>query len=218
TPAVSDPGQPIRLALAPVKSPAAAVAAATPVAAAPVPVAIVAPVSAPVVAPAPQIASAPAPAVHSAPVVADDPPFVEVPAPKSLAAAPLPATPVKAVRKAAPPVRAASFVPRRAPVRAAALPKANGNSTAVVQLGAYGSPQRVATAWNNAARRYSLLRAYMPVSARFTSAQGTFYRLSVKGFKNADQAKNLCISLRRVGGSCFVRGVAGDSSLQLAMR
>jgi hypothetical protein len=98
------------------------------------------------------------------------------------------------------------------------LPRANGKSTAVVQLGAYGSPARVAVAWNEAARRYAALRAYAPVSARFNSPKGLVYRLSVKGFGSASQAKNLCQSLRRAGGECFVRSVAGDAPVQLASR
>jgi hypothetical protein len=124
--------------------------------------------------------------------------------------------PAVAARPAKAPLRAAAYVPRKAPVRAAA--RLSGRSTAVLQLGAYGSPQRAAAAWTNAARRYAALRAYMPVGARFQSAKGVFYRLSVKGFQNSDQAKNLCIALRRSGGSCFVREVAGDAPVQLALR
>ncbi len=109
-------------------------------------------------------------------------------------------------------------VPVRALMRRASLQRANGKSTAVVQLGAYGSPARVAAAWNNAARRYSALRAYSPVSAKFNSANGLVYRLSVKGFGNAEQAKDLCRSLRRAGGECFVRSVAGDAPVRIASR
>ena len=87
-----------------------------------------------------------------------------------------------------------------------------------MQLGAYGSPQRVAAAWSNAARRYSMLRAYSPMSARFNSSKGLVYRLSVRGFGNSEQAKDLCVSLRRAGGSCFVRTVAGDVPVRLASR
>ena len=93
-----------------------------------------------------------------------------------------------------------------------------GNSTSVVQLGAYASPHRVATAWSVAARRFAMLRAYSPMSARFNSPKGTVYRLSVRGFHNADQAKNLCVSLHRSGGNCFVRTVAGDVPVRLASR
>ena len=111
--------------------------------------------------------------------------------------------------------------PARAALRRASAPRearARGNSTAVVQLGAYGSPERVAVAWNEAARRYAALRSYDPVSARFNSPKGLVYRLSVKGFGSTSQAKDLCQSLRRAGGECFVRAVAGDAPVQLASR
>ncbi|MEO7278221.1 MAG: tetratricopeptide repeat protein [Sphingomicrobium sp.] len=93
-----------------------------------------------------------------------------------------------------------------------------GNSTSVVQLGAYASSARVAGAWTDAARKYAALRLYVPVSARFDSSRGTVYRLSVKGFANADEAKTLCGALHRSGASCFVRSVAGDAPVQYAER
>jgi cell division septation protein DedD len=93
-----------------------------------------------------------------------------------------------------------------------------GNSPVVVQLAAYQSPDRVLAAWNGAAKKYGALRAYMPTSARFASAKGTFYRLSVRGFSSLTEANALCNSLRRQGGSCFVRNVAGDTPVQYASR
>ena len=92
------------------------------------------------------------------------------------------------------------------------------SDAAVVQLGAYGSPQRVLTAWNGTARRYGALNAYLPMSARFASPKGIFYRLSVRGFASDAEARNLCMALRRQGGSCFVRNVAGDAPVNVAMR
>ena len=105
-----------------------------------------------------------------------------------------------------------------APSRPAFASHAAGRSKAVVQIGAYSSAQRVTAAWNNAARRYGMLKAYMPMSARFNSAKGVFYRLSVKGFNSASEAKALCEQLRRHGGTCFVRNFAGDAPVQYAMR
>jgi Flp pilus assembly protein TadD len=105
---------------------------------------------------------------------------------------------------------------RRAAVQTAAARR--GNSTAVVQLGAYGSPQRVLTAWDGQARKYGALKAYLPMSARFSSAKGTFYRLSVRGFDSVGQANALCSSLRHQGGTCFVRNLAGDMPVQYASR
>lgn len=113
-------------------------------------------------------------------------------------------------------------VARPARVVSAKLPKVAvrraGKSGAVVQIGAYGNAQRVAAAWNAAARRYGALREFTPMSARFDSPKGTFYRLSVKGFANVNQANALCASLRRGGGTCFVRKVAGDAPVQIASR
>ena len=77
---------------------------------------------------------------------------------------------------------------------------------------------RVAGAWNAAARRYSGLKNYAPVSARFSTAKGTFYRLSVQGFANGGEASRLCQSIRNAGGTCFVRTVAGDRPMQIASR
>ncbi len=93
-----------------------------------------------------------------------------------------------------------------------------GNSTVVVQLGAFQSPGRVLTAWNGTARKYGALKAYLPTSARFASAKGTFYRLSVRGFNSVGEAHTLCNSLRHQGGSCFVRNFAGDEPVQYASR
>jgi hypothetical protein len=106
------------------------------------------------------------------------------------------------------------------PMRAVAAqqPVRPGNSPAVVQLGAYGSPQRVLAAWTGAAQKYGALKAYLPMSARFVSQKGTFYRLSVRGFNSVGQANALCAALRHQGGNCFVRNVAGDAPVQIASR
>ena len=111
----------------------------------------------------------------------------------------------------------AKVVAKLKPARAA-LARGNGKSTAVVQIGAYGSPKRVAAAWDAASKRYSALRGYSPSSARFNSSKGLVYRLSVKGFSSPSEAKNLCVSLRRAGANCFVRSVAGDAPVRLASR
>ena len=137
-------------------------------------------------------------------------------APQALIAAVAPPAPV-AVRKVSAP-RKAPKVQRAAAsnVRPALLRR--GGSTSVVQLGAYGSPQRVLAAWNSAARRYSALRAYAPMSARFNTGRAIVYRLSVRGFANQGEAAALCSKLRRSGGSCFVRTFAGDAPMQIASR
>jgi len=206
TPASADPGQPTQLAL---NKGDTRLAQAVPV-----------PAPAPVAVPAPQIAEAtPVPAEAAPPpaavAAAAPPPAGELQpafvAPKRVASAAKPAKPgkdVKAARAAAP--------AKRPLVREAALRR--GNSTAVVQLGSYSNPKSVLSAWNAVSRRYSSLRAYSPMSARFVSAKGTFFRLSVHGFGSENEASALCSSLRRSGASCFVRNVAGDAPVQIAMR
>ena len=234
---VADPGQPTRLAL---NGTSTRTAAVTPPA--PAPIATFAPQAEPQP-PATYYATEPQPqpAVETAyvPPMADSVPL-PAPAPALVAEAPAPAPELpgasrfiaaaaQAVAEApAALAELAGFTPKAQPKKKArsvrvalpraSSPRAKGNSTAVVQLGAYGSPARVATAWNDAARRYSALRAYSPVSARFNSSKGLVYRLSVKGFGNAEQAKELCQSLRRAGGECFVRSVAGDAPVRLASR
>ena len=122
-----------------------------------------------------------------------------------------------APRAARPVVRAAA--PRKAaPVRNASLPRATGNSSAVVQLGAYGSRERVGLAWDLITKRYPALRSYLPMTARFNSERGTVYRLSIKGFASQQEAVARCKLLRSRGGSCFVRNVAGDAPIQYASR
>jgi Flp pilus assembly protein TadD len=196
TPAAVDPGQPTQLALNKTDT---RTAQATP-----------APTPAP--APQPEVAQA-APAPASVAEQAPPPP----PAPVNVASASAPELPYVAVPKAKPAkVQRAKAVAPRAPVRQAAL--RHGNSNVVVQLGSFNNAKGVLAAWNAQARRYGALRGYAPMSARFASAKGTFYRLSVHGFASMGEANALCSSLRRVGGTCFVRAVAGDAPVQIASR
>ena len=229
TPAASDPGQPTRLALrpaetqmaqaAPVQAPQPAFAEAAP------------PPPAIEYAPAPQFAEAApqtpayvevAPAPEPAPAVADPAP---VPSPSTIAAmaAAAPEAPA-AFAALAPKAKApkpaklhrASVTTKLPPVRNATL--RTGKSKAVVQLGAYRSPQHVAAAWNTLTQRYPALRSYLPLRARFDSPKGTFYRLSIQGFGSQQEAIARCRLLKSRGGNCFVRNVAGDSPIQIASR
>src|SRR5947209_13477371 len=206
TPAAVDPGQPTQLALnkTDTRLAQAAPAPAPQVAAAP-------PVAAP--APQPQLAEiAPAPvAVPQARFTQDAPP----PPPFRVAAAPVPAPKLAPAARPAK-VQHASAPAARAPVRQAALHR--GSSNAVVQLGSFSNAKSVLAAWNIAAHRYSALRGYAPMSARFASQRGTLFRLSVHGFASVNEASALCASLRHAGGTCFVRNVAGDAPVQIAMR
>jgi Flp pilus assembly protein TadD len=207
TPAAVDEGQPVRLALA---RPDTQVAD-TQMAAAP------APVQTPVAVAAAPVAAAAAPLAPAPVVVASVPPAPPPVRPTLAALASTVVADAKAVLASVMPHHAAPVVKPR-PRLAAAPAMRRGNSPAVVQLGAYGSPERVLAAWNGTAKKYGALKAYLPMSARFASPKGVFYRLSVRGFASDAEARNLCMSLRRQGGSCFVRNTAGDTPVNIAMR
>ncbi len=239
TPAASDQGEPVRLALrstdtllaaaAPVQAPASAAsssnAAVPPVATAaadPVPapepkVVDAVASAAPAPAPVPAIADAPA---HEAPVAA--PPIAEASVP----------TPVEMVKAAAHQLSSAaaselkavvaSVTPKKAPaarplrLRAVAARHPIGPGSSVVQLGAYKSPQYVNAAWATLTHRYPALRAYLPLRAKFVSPKGTFWRLSIQGFTSEREAIARCQLLKSRGGNCFVRGFAGDAPVEIA--
>ena len=222
TPAALDAGQPVQLALnkednirlaqapkaapakkAPQPKVAAASAAVAPAHAAPAKPAFVQAVAPVVPAPRPVVAVTPAP-----------------PPPRSTMAtlAANVATQAKSVLAAVMPHHQAPVVKPAIHVAAVRPVAHTGNFPAVVQLGAYGSPERVLAAWNGAAHKYGALKAYRPMSARFASPKGTFYRLSVRGFDSLGQATALCNSLHRAGGNCFVRNLAGDAPVNIASR
>ena len=136
-------------------------------------------------------------------------------------AAPAPIAPAVAVGEARPALSptAARLSESLATIRKASAPRiAKGNSRAVVQIGAYSSRDRVATAWNKVAGKHGSLKRFVPVTARFSGAKGTVYRLAVKGFASDREAVSLCASLKRAGASCFVRTTSGDAPVQFAWR
>ena len=222
TPAASDPGQPVRLALNQdaAKQAAAVAAAAAPqpeiqvADAAPVQQAVASDVSAPafaepVTSPAPQVAAvAPAPAAPeansafaAAAAMAPEAPAAFAAMASSFAPAPKPAA-----------------APKKPASKRSASAKANGNSKTVVQLGAYSSAERVSVAWDRLTKKYPALANYSPMRARFDSPKGTVWRLSIRGFDSQAAAIAQCQSLRGRGGNCFVRSTAGDSPVQFASR
>ena len=200
TPSAIDPGEPVQLALNKTDT---RVAAAAPVPPVPAPAPAYQPAPAPQVA---EVALVTQPSVQFAeavpsPIVSD---IAPAPAPK-LARVPRPSAKASATKEAS-----------RATVRQASA--ARGNSKAVVQLGSFSNPKSVLAAWNAASHRFGALHSYSPMSARFSSAKGTFYRLSVHGFGSTNEALALCSTLRHSGGACFVRSVAGDAPVQIAIR
>ena len=219
TPAAVDQGQPVQLALrktdtqmalvTPVPTPAPAPAPVQAPAPLPPQMAEVAPVA------VPQVSEAPAPVQ---PVQAQTRPVMVAeaePAPPPMPFVNVPKRSAKTATKTAA-LQRASAPAAKPPMRTAALTR--GSSSAVVQLGAYSNEKSVLTAWNRAAKHYRALQAYAPMSARYASPQGIFYRLSVKGFGSVNEAAALCSSVRRSGGSCFVRNVAGDTPVEIASR
>jgi Flp pilus assembly protein TadD len=213
-PVAGDPGQPIRLALN--KNEAVRQAAAEPVAqpAPAVEPTAVATVELPPAPVTPQVEAVAAAEPVTAPV-----PQIASATPVSLTASDVQPLALHEVRPALSPaaVRLSEPLPK---LRRAAAPRpvANGKSRSVVQLGAYSSRDRVAAAWSKVSGKHGSLKHYVPVTARFSGAQGTVYRLSVKGFGNEREAVSLCSSLKRAGGTCFVRTVSGDAPVQFASR
>jgi D-alanyl-D-alanine carboxypeptidase len=232
TPAAVDSGQPVRLALrrtdtrlaqatpAPEPQPQAEVVAAPvpplQIAATIAPPPRAAPAAPPVVA-----TTAPrAPAVQPTPAIAPTPPPAPAPVIIAQAAAAAPDAPAAFAAAAihlAPPVAPKPVKVRHVqPLVREALRRSN--SGAVVQLGAYGSADRVNAAWSHLTQRYPALRAYLPMRARFVSPKGIFWRLSITGFDSQRDALARCQLLRGRGGSCFVRGFAGDAPVEIASR
>jgi Flp pilus assembly protein TadD len=206
-PAAADPGQPVRLALN--KSEEVRQAAAEPVVqpyaepAAPAELSSSATVELPPAAPAP---------VAAPPVV-----LASAPAPEAVKPADIQTASLHDARPALSPAAARLSDPL--PIRKAAAPRAaTGKSKAVVQLGAYSSRERVATAWAKVSGKHGSLKNYVPVTARFTGAHGTVYRLAVKGFDSNQEAAGFCSSLKRSGRDCFVRAASGDAPVQFASR
>lgn len=238
TPAASDPGQPQRLAL---QDTAVRLASVQPVAVAPEPAAPVAMTPAEIAPPvemAVEMAAADIPYTPPlpGPSEASEAGFAEAPVPAAPVAAPAssvtmalpPAEPAPEPEQLADVAQALDSL-RREPVRAGgALPRVSqlrksaaarfARSGVVVQLGAYGSPGRVKTAWGAIARRHASLGRYIPATARFQARTGTVYRLSLKGFASDGEARRLCETLKRSGSSCFVRSSAGDAPVRFASR
>ena len=223
TPAAIDAGQPVQLAL---NKDDTRVAQMQLQAAAQQPESIVAAIKPPVhAAEAVKVDAAPSqPTIVAAVAPSAPPPFIAVPPappPARTAIASLAANAVSEAKAVLGSVLPYSPAPKPAKPRLAAIVRPQphvGNSAAVVQLGSYQSSQHVLAAWNGTARKYPALKAYLPMSARFASAKGTFYRLSVRGFASVSQATALCNSLHREGGACFVRKIEGDAPVTYALR
>ena len=189
-------------------------------------------VAAPVLAPAPEPAAqpgswwpapaetveaaAPAPAPAAAPSPVEPVRYAEAPRPLTAASPVLsrgsvaPARAVRPVFRPAPVVRASSITAR--------IPRAgSGAGRFVVQLGAFSNPQNAERAWQQAERRFGLGNAEAR-TATINIGGRTLHRVSIAGFGSRAEAVRLCSSIQARGGSCFVRGVAGDVPVRWASR
>jgi Flp pilus assembly protein TadD len=177
--------------------------------------------SAPAVAEAPVILAAAEPA-RAAPVAAPvrTASADEAPAPAAVSAVLTSRSPL--LSRSLAPARASRpvFAPAKAAVRSASisarLPRAgSGTGNYVVQLGAFANPNNAERAWNEAQRRYGVA-ASQARTAQVTIGGRTLTRVSIAGFDTRSQAVSLCSSIQAQGGSCFVRGVAGDTNVRWA--
>jgi Flp pilus assembly protein TadD len=220
-----DPGQPVRLALAPeAPPPAQALALAeavpapveSPAPVAPVQVAEARPAEAPAFwVPTAQSYQAPA----EAPVESTDVPVEP--------AAPAPEVRVQyasAARSLVAPepalIRAAAVTRVPAPVFHRARPQVSirsGSAPIVVQLGAFSNEANAERAWLRASSRYGL-GSRAPLTTTIAVNGRRFHRVSVSGFAAAGDAQRLCGQIRTQGGVCFVRAQAGDASIRWAAR
>ena len=211
TPAAIDQGQPTRLALRKSNIQVAQTVAPK--------VAASGPSAEPTAAAALAVAPAPPPANPDR--IAATAKAALAPVTMAIVAAATPGAPSTFLASARNKPRPAAARPAKARRVAALASRANprrGHSNAVVQLGAYGSPQRVNEAWNRLAAKYPGLRGYLPLRAKFVSPKGVFWRLSIQGFDSQREAIDRCNKLRSRGGSCFVRNAAGDAPVQYASR
>lgn len=243
TPAM-DPGQPVQLALSqpqPVSVQMVAMAPA-PVEIAPAPVAVasansvsdwglpaapeagsveVASVEAPV--PAAPVPGPVETALAEAPTYYTPAPQAPVDAPSeaevqyALAARSLSEPAPAVVRTAAVSLPPATVFRRAAPRPASAPAVQAGSSRYVVQLGAFSNEANAERAWVETQRRFGLT-PYAPLTATINHEGRTLHRVAVAGFASQSDAQRLCGSIRARGGTCFVRGNAGDASIRWASR
>ena len=87
-----------------------------------------------------------------------------------------------------------------------------------VQLGAFSSSRRTEIAWGKLKGKAAFMKAYTPTGSGQRWGKAMIYRLSVSGLPTRKDAVTLCLKIRDVGGSCFVRGVRGDRPMQWAAR
>ena len=212
---VQDPGQPVRLALAPsAETQATAALAEAPAPGAPAPVALAA-AEGPVSGWNPAEATAPEPERSSYYL-----PAPEAPAPRTEEEARY-AIAARAITRPGPAtVRTASVTLPPPPAFRREVPQTNirrGDSRFVVQLGAFSNEGNAERAWLLHERQFGLTD-HAPMTTTIAINGRTLHRVSVAGFASQSDAARLCSSIRSRGGACFVRATAGDASVRWAAR
>jgi len=189
TPAAVDEGQPVRLALA---HPDTQLAQAAPQA--PVEAAVEALVAAPVAVAAAPVAAAAAPVAPAPVVVASVPPAPPPSRPTLATLASSAVAEAKAVLASVMPHHPAPVAKPKPRVVVAAAAR-RGNSPAVVQLGAYGSPDRVLAAWNGSARIGRPAPAWTGTSQSSSCVDGSAISFSVNDLSDYQKPPSLRIVL-----------------------
>lgn len=118
---------------------------------------------------------------------APETPLIEAAAPKEVA-----------VSAAKPEKKNISFTP---------LEQTQPDGQYLVQVGAFSSPENVQRAWVILSAKNRELSAYQHVSSTVKLNGKTLYRLSAVGFGNEQSAKALCGGIKAKGGGCIVRKV-----------
>jgi hypothetical protein len=154
--------------------------------------------------------AAPTPARNQAAALSDAPPVRLNPTAPAVTARPAP-QPAPAKQPAAPAVVAqaaapAATVPAAAPAAAAPGPGSAVSGKAVLQIGAYETPEIANGAWNTFKARHAAVAAKLAqdVQKADLGAKGTWYRLRVGPFADKTAANAACEKLRSEGGTCFV--------------
>jgi len=87
----------------------------------------------------------------------------------------------------------------------------------VVQIGAFNSAANAGRAWQTYEKRFGLA-AEQPVTMTIDHNGRLLHRVSISGFVTRKEASQVCNVIRIRGGQCFVRGNAGDASIDWAAR
>jgi len=117
--------------------------------------------------------------------------------------APLSLNPDASARAAAPPTRTAAVAPTQAPPAASTA----GGPGSYVQVSSQRSEAEAQSAFRGLQTKYpdQLGGRQVQVIKADLGAKGTYYRAMVGPFANANEAAELCSSLKSAGGQCLIQ-------------